>query len=417
VAALQAQRRDKVEKSIGLKQNEAEMQLARDAWTFGDRTACLSALGGILEREPGNVDALLLKAEVHLAKDELIEADRSIAIALNHDPSNATARRLSEIASTKQLAGRPEGRRPAMANESAPMPGGAVSQAAYSPAEPGAALVEDKWTWLPEVAGSQFHVPVGLRPDVPLRTAEEAMATAASDTMPRVVEAAGFAEALDQPHDQLVAMEAVQPSQPEELSPPGETEDSVDFSELSASALRAESDDGRPIPLRPEETTACEPSDAPAGIAEVTDQAGWEDPVESENEFQSAVVSPNSIVVLAAVEQELTNNPNDPQIPISAAVAALESNQPETAASIARLGIAFHPSCARLHRTLGAALYRTGDYSCSQVALQQALSLDNSAALSYFLMGCVSEKLGDTEAAQSNFARAAELDPSLADGE
>ena len=100
VAALQAQRREKVEKSIGLKQNEAEMQLARDAWTFGDRTACLSALGGILEREPGHLDALLLKAEVHLAKDELIEAERSIAIALSHDPSNATARRLSEIAST-----------------------------------------------------------------------------------------------------------------------------------------------------------------------------------------------------------------------------------------------------------------------------------------------------------------------------
>ena len=104
-------------------------------------------------------------------------------------------------------------------------------------------------------------------------------------------------------------------------------------------------------------------------------------------------------------------------MPISATVAALEANQPEAAASIARLGIAFHPSCAGLHRTLGAALYRSGKYPSSQVALQQALSLDNSSALSYFLMGCVSEKLGDAEAAESHFARASELDPALADRE
>ncbi len=108
VAALQEQRREKVEKSIGLKQNEAELHLARDAKNFGDTTACLSALDGILEREPGHVEALLLKAEVHLAKDQLIEADRSIAIALSHDPSNATAKRLSEITRTKQLAERPQ---------------------------------------------------------------------------------------------------------------------------------------------------------------------------------------------------------------------------------------------------------------------------------------------------------------------
>ncbi len=46
---------------------------------------------------------------------------------------------------------------------------------------------------------------------------------------------------------------------------------------------------------------------------------------------------------------------------------------------------------------LGAAYYRTGDYKSSQVALQQALSLDKSSALSYLLMGCTLAKLGQNE--------------------
>jgi hypothetical protein len=37
--------------------------------------------------------------------------------------------------------------------------------------------------------------------------------------------------------------------------------------------------------------------------------------------------------------------------------------------------------------------------------------LDNSAGLSYFLMGCTLKKLDQPEAAASHFARAAELDP------
>ena len=215
-----------------------------------------------------------------------------------------------------------------------------------------------------------------------------------------------------------------------ELPPPGSTEqlalptiapsaqgDSLGSEEPSTAVSIAAAIEPIPAPLQTAQTVAFESSDASAGTVEVTDLSDSPDCQPAQSDFLAAIASADSVAALAAVETDLTNNPNDPQIPISATVAALEANQPETAASIARLGIAFHPTSAGLHRTLGAALYRTGKYASSQVALQQALSLDNSSALSYFLMGCVSDKLGDPEAAQAHFARATELDPTIAEGE
>jgi len=45
--------------------------------------------------------------------------------------------------------------------------------------------------------------------------------------------------------------------------------------------------------------------------------------------------------------------------------------------------------------------------------LRQALSLDKTDGLSYFLMGCTLAKLGKTDAAEQQLARAAELEPSF----
>jgi Tfp pilus assembly protein PilF len=448
VAALQAQRRAKVEKSVGLKQSEAELQLARDAWTFGDKSACLSALNGILEREPGHVEALLLKAEVHLAKDELIDADRSIAIALSHDPANTTAKRLSEIARTKQLAARPLPPAHALVDSTpAPLPAGAVAQAAYSPTEAGTALVEDERPEFPFAVPAQVSSPV----DVNLPAPGEAFASAPGTSpamdvqpdFPRVFESfplagnpladaapatplamddpAGYAEVFDPLQSEP---QPLQPSEANDLLASAGTASLTEsqerqVSEPVAEAVQPVGEPAKPMPviLTPEEAAAYELPDDSAGMADVSDQAGWEDSQAAPSDFRSALASSDKIAALAAVEADITAHPDDPQIPISATVAALEANQPETAASIARLGIAFHPSCAGLHLNLGAALYRNGKYPSSQVALQQALSLDNTSALAYFLMGCVSEKLGDAEAAESHFRRAAELDPNLAHGE
>ncbi|MBN2291306.1 MAG: hypothetical protein JXM70_02710 [Pirellulales bacterium] len=106
--------------------------------------------------------------------------------------------------------------------------------------------------------------------------------------------------------------------------------------------------------------------------------------------------------------------PNDPQIPTLAAVSALELNRADVAVSLTKPAIVRFPGSAALHRTMGVACYRCGDYESSQVVLQQALSLDNTNALTYFLQGCALSKLGESEAAQTHLRQAATLDPRYA---
>lgn len=102
---------------------------------------------------------------------------------------------------------------------------------------------------------------------------------------------------------------------------------------------------------------------------------------------------------------------DNPQIPISAAAAALRANRPDLAVELLTPAAKQFPTSVAIHRMLGAACYRTGDYKSSQVALQQALSLDKSCALSYLLMGCTLAKLGQNEAAEAHFRQARTLDP------
>ena len=461
VATLQAERRDKVEKSIDNKRAKAELQVAKEAGAFGDREACLAAVKGVLERDPGNVEALLLKAVVHISKNEFTEADRAIAIALSHEPKNTTARRLSEIARSKQLALHAKNTEKALVDTTpAPLPVGAQAEDAYTPADAGTALVDDQRTNPPKVE----HLI-----ESPVESAETSFAKAAFDPNPGARNEPGFFQAFEPLHEQLLALGShdsqAPPAPVQELGfveiqampktePPTNAEEETPpkpvFAEVQpelpapASSLvelpsqlfaavpeeQHEEEAGyaetisdsdvvaaTPAAFQPQESAELASYDAPAGCVEVSDLDALDSHPTQQGDLAAALDAADATSALAAVENDLTNNPNDPQIAIMATVAALEANQPETAASIARLGIAYHPRCAALHRSLGAALYRMEKYASSQVALQQALSLDNSSALSYFLMGCVSEKLGDAEEAESHFRRATELDPTLADGE
>ncbi len=111
--------------------------------------------------------------------------------------------------------------------------------------------------------------------------------------------------------------------------------------------------------------------------------------------------------------QAMAAKPDDPQVPVSAAVAALRANRPALAIELLAPAAKRFPKSAAVHRALGAAYYRSGDYKSSQVALRQALSLDNSNPLSYLLMGCTLAKLGQKEAAEKNLRQARALDPRL----
>ena len=98
------------------------------------------------------------------------------------------------------------------------------------------------------------------------------------------------------------------------------------------------------------------------------------------------------------------------ELTVESAVDALQSNQPDVALDILRGGLGQFPDSAALWRTLGAAHQQQGDYQSAQSALRQALSLDNSSPLAYFLLGQSLQSLGQHEQARRNFQAAADLD-------
>ena len=95
---------------------------------------------------------------------------------------------------------------------------------------------------------------------------------------------------------------------------------------------------------------------------------------------------------------------------VESAVDALQSNQPEAALDVLRPALSRYPDSAALWRTLGAAHHQGGDFESAQSALRQALSLDNSSPLAYFLLGQSLQRLGHDEQARRCFGAAADLD-------
>ena len=119
-------------------------------------------------------------------------------------------------------------------------------------------------------------------------------------------------------------------------------------------------------------------------------------------------------VAMAFFREAAASHPHDPQIPISAAVAALRQNHPEVAVELLDVAASRFPKSAAVYRVLGAACYRRTDYRAAQSALKQALLLDKGNPLSYFLMGCTLVKLGEQSAAEEFFRQARLLDPKYA---
>jgi tetratricopeptide (TPR) repeat protein len=109
--------------------------------------------------------------------------------------------------------------------------------------------------------------------------------------------------------------------------------------------------------------------------------------------------------------QAMGLQPENPQIPITAAAIALRANHADMAVELLLPAVQQFPNVAGIHRMLGASYYRSGDYRSAQAAIQNALSLDKSSALSYLLMGYTLAKLGQKDAAENNFRQARTLDP------
>ncbi|HEX3997288.1 MAG TPA: tetratricopeptide repeat protein [Pirellulales bacterium] len=123
------------------------------------------------------------------------------------------------------------------------------------------------------------------------------------------------------------------------------------------------------------------------------------------------------VVQASATAPQASDSDDSPEVKraVSHATEALRENHPQNAIEVAKATLAGHPKAASLYRVLGAAEYRAGDFPAAQVAIAQALSLDKSDALAYFLMGSTLARLGQAEAAKRQFAEAARLDPRFAE--
>jgi predicted Zn-dependent protease len=162
-------------------------------------------------------------------------------------------------------------------------------------------------------------------------------------------------------------------------------------------------------PTVPAEAVASQPLPKQMDSPSMVEQASA---VQVANHVQA---SPSSHPAQPVVQAVLpAAEPIDPQLlqsPLQRAVAALAKGDTEAAIEAATRGLARTPDqAAPLYRVLGAAHYRRGEYQVAQTALAQALSLDKSDALAYFLMGSTLAKQNEHEAAAKYLAEAARLD-------
>ncbi|MBX3414867.1 MAG: tetratricopeptide repeat protein [Pirellulales bacterium] len=125
---------------------------------------------------------------------------------------------------------------------------------------------------------------------------------------------------------------------------------------------------------------------------------------------QQAIEAGNLDAGVSLIRQAMAAEPQNPQIPISAAVALLRRGESLPAVELMSGAAQSFPSSPRVLQTLGLAQYQSGDFQAAQSTLQQALRLDNSHALSYFLLGSALTRLGQREEAARHFAQARALD-------
>ena len=179
---------------------------------------------------------------------------------------------------------------------------------------------------------------------------------------------------------------------PPRLAAPAENSGAVEISDNFADAARVD------------RTAHAEPIDS-AGSAAAEDLL---------RQGAEALSAGKTDVAMAFFREAVASRPHDPQIPISAAVAALRQNHPEAAVALLKAAAGRFPQSAAVYRALGTACYRRTDYRGAQSALKQAVLLDKANPLSYFLMGCTLVKLGQQPEADEFFRQARRLDPKYA---
>lgn len=427
-ARLKQQRAEQAVREFEQYRDFAEYQAALHRWEQGDAQACSEQLGKLLQRNPDHCPARLLLAEVYLVQKRQSEALAEVQRVLEAEPRNAEAhymmglvldaqgrsaeaqqhyRQAAELEPTEDpypLAYAPA-LQPADDAREAPRRASAQAQAerlSHQPPLPGVT---------PGARGAQsaFH----LLPPPPAANHEAATAPSARGCAvgsAGTVVPAGFVAFADSANAAQLA----------EHHGPAPGLACAESADCAAQMARGASS----LPHSP--TIAKQPA---GGAAQIAQGASGLHPVFAASFAGPAVDGPAAALFAQAraalqagrvaeaeayLHQAEARDPHNPQIPLAAGVLALKHGQPELGLRILRGAKQRFPDSAALDRQLAVAHYRLGDYKAAQAALEDALSLDNSSALSYFLLGCTLAKLGAHASAEECFRQARRIDPQYA---
>ena len=410
VTDVRQQRAEQVLKGFETRRSFAEFEAALARWNQDDVQGCRRRLEALLQRDPQHHDAQVLLAQIHLHERRPQAAWALIATAVATDPNDAVAQYTAGL--VLDVTGRsgdalvyyeravelqpqnPEyelsyrAARNDFLATSAPLDGPGVSpQQPSTPRSPA----------LPDTATSDPGPP---RPVVELNAAPVVDLNVRQSTTSEI------ASALDVLADNLTTTPVDPKPKRLQLPPAAPRLAAVSPAESIANTLT-----GVRLALHHE------PARATTNVADSdsTDDASGSDAAAGTDGAASVedAAGADSSSAVGGVGANV-REPDELETAIAAAVSTLQANRPDLAVTLLEDVKGRFCSSARLYRILGTAHYRVGNYASSEVALRQALSLDKSNALSYFLMGCTLAKLGQTESAETHFRRAGQLNPSYA---
>lgn len=358
VGKRRQERAEQIARDFEAQRDRAEFEAASTRWQSGDSAGCRDGLEKILQRNPAHLDSRLMLAEIAVAEGQHDEAMRHLNVALERFPTDGrvhyTAAMLldgmdqtSEAMEHFQRAADLEPNNPLYAEMRR-----RVGEEQNVSSQPGEVPPLSHVGQTPPA--SQQACPLNDTP---------------SDTT-------WFSDAAVEPSQNAVQQTAFREAVPEPATP----------------APHA-------LPVRPWGAPEATHPLAAESVAPLLDAA------------ESAFRAGDRETALACCLQAVNQRPDDPQVVVSTSVLALKHNYPDVAAELLAPATERFPQSAAVFRTLGAARYRQGDYRDAQKALVQAMALDKSTALTYFLMGCTLTKLGDASSAAPYFRQAALLDP------
>ncbi len=344
----------------------AEYQTALHHWESGDEKGCREQIGKLLQRNPDHCPARLLLAEVYLAQQCEAEALEQVQHVLATEPQNAEAHHLMALVLDAQ---------------------GRFAEALehYRRAaelEPTRDLYRLGYVLAAQYADHGPEAPDGTSARAPRGTAP-----GRCDTQPAAtVVPAGFTASADRAEGPQLAETGGQS--------PGVA--------CAGSA-------GRDAWMDP--ATGGPPCVSTGGFA----RPSFDGPAAGLFEQARAALQTGRTAEAEAYLREAESfDPHNPQIPLAAGVLALSYGRPELGVRILTGAKQRFPDSSALDCQLAVACYRLGDYGGARAALEHALSLDNSSALSYFLLGCTLAKLGEQQSAEDCFRQARRIDPQYA---